>query len=112
MAESGYWDDCSVCRGGRKKIKECPCGGTSYEFYQIIENKEYQPYFQAYILHHDLQVGDGVPNHDYMIWNQRKWRTFKRINDIPDDCPVSDEEEKQFENWLFSTAPVKQLNLF
>lgn len=71
----------------------------------IVENKEYAPYFQAFILHKGFQVGDEFPNHEYIIWNQQKWREWRRLNGIPADCPATKEHQVAFGKWLFETMP-------
>jgi hypothetical protein len=71
-----------------------------------IEEAAYTTYFQAFILHKGLQVGDKIKTHEYIIWNGQKWREWRKLNNVPWNHPVTAEHAEAFGKWLFETIPA------
>jgi hypothetical protein len=75
----------------------------------IIADEHYQPYFKAFVLHHELQIGDSFVAHEYIIWIQGKWREWRRMKGFPENHPPILEHRRLMAEWLFDTAPAGQI---
>lgn len=60
----------------------------------MTENPRFTLYRQS------LAPGEAPTTHGYIIWINKKWRWWRRINDIAPDAPISDAQQRAFDAWI------------
>jgi len=69
---------------------------------------EFQPYFRAYLLHTGADPWDAT---GYILWISSKWREWRELNGLDRWAKVTEEQRKQFEQWLFEAVQEGQLEM-
>lgn len=76
--------------------------------------KNYVARFKHFLEYIGATQGDRYYIQEYSFWITSKWNEFKRLNGLPEYCPITDEMQVQFDGFLSKNIDEtnEQLSLF
>lgn len=67
-----------------------------------IENKKYQPRFQAFVNYMRLKEGDTIPNYKYITFIQSHVSKFLLSKGLKKDHHLTEDLQDEFTQYLFT----------